>query len=143
MQLDTKKQLNLETAQVSHFLEEALQMNDGERDYVTGLAMKGQEKIEYDAFLQFLVPFYFCEYFIGAVGLENGPIDMPTFVGLTTKASAMIVAVPPAEKTLMSIFYLATSPQATQMDLDQYVMLMGNIFENFSFDKRGLARGAH
>ena len=87
------------------------------------------------------MPFYYCEFFISAVGLENGPINLQAFVSLTTKASAMIVAVPPSEKTLMSIFYLAVG-QNSELDLSQYVMLMGNIFENFSFDKRGLARGA-
>ena len=109
---------------------------------MAGLALKGQQQITYDAFLQFIVPFYYCEYYISAVGLENQPIDLQTFINLATKASKMIVAVPPSEKTLMSIFYLAAGSNATHMELEQYVILMGNIFENFSFDKRGLARGA-
>jgi hypothetical protein len=142
MQLDTGRKLSLDPSQISHFLEAVLQMNEGERDYVAGLALKGEQQLSYDVFLQFIVPFYYCEYYISAVGLENQSIDIQSFVNLATKASSMIVAVPPSEKTLMSIFYLAAGSNATHMDLEQYVMLMGNIFENFSFDKRGLARGA-
>jgi hypothetical protein len=82
-------------------------MNANEIDYVADLALKNQSHIDYDSFLQFIVPFYFCEYFVGAVGLENKPIDLPKFVSLATQASATIVAVPPSEKTLISIFYLA------------------------------------
>jgi hypothetical protein len=63
-------------------------------------------------------------------------------VELVTKASAGIVAVPPSEKTLISIFYLAAGP-TNQLSIEQFVMLMGNIFENFTFDRRGLARGQH
>jgi hypothetical protein len=61
-------------------------------------------------------------------------------VELVTKASAGIVAVPPSEKTLMSIFYLAAGA-TNQLSVEQFVMLMGNIFENYSFDKRGISRG--
>lgn len=42
MQLDEGRRLSLDAAQVKHFLEAVLQMNEGERDYVAGLAMKGQ-----------------------------------------------------------------------------------------------------
>jgi hypothetical protein len=50
-------------------LEAALQMNEGEREYVANNVLQGKESIAYDAFLQFIVPFYFCEYFVSAVGL--------------------------------------------------------------------------
>lgn len=69
MQLDSTRKLTLEPSRIKTFLEQALQMNENECDYVAGLALKGQTEISYDSFLQFIVPFYFCEYFISAVGL--------------------------------------------------------------------------
>ena len=42
MQLDSTKKLMLEPTRIKTFLEQALQMNDNECDYVAGLALKGQ-----------------------------------------------------------------------------------------------------
>jgi hypothetical protein len=69
MQLDQGKKLGLNRVEVRHFLEEALQMNEAEREYVATNVMQGQDRITYDAFLQFIVPLYFCEYFISVVGI--------------------------------------------------------------------------
>lgn len=41
MQLDSTRRLSLEASRVKAFLEQALQMNDNESDYVAGLALKG------------------------------------------------------------------------------------------------------
>jgi hypothetical protein len=68
-------------------------------------------------------------------------ITLDLFTRLVNDAASAIVAVPPSDKTIKSIFFLATGNGEAALNIEEYVMLMGNIFENFSFDRRGLARG--
>jgi hypothetical protein len=143
MQVDVNKNLYLQATEVELFLTQIMQTNDYEKDHISKLILKEKTQVSYEEFLQFIVPFYYCEYFVSQRlgNLGNTPINEQLFVDIITEASGSFVAVSPSEKTIKSIFHLATGG-ATDLTLEQYVMLMGNIFENYSFDKRGLARGS-
>ena len=96
--------------------------------------------MSYEDFLRAIVPFYFCEYYVNVTGLKDQRIDLELFLQVVKDASTSVVSVGPTEKTARSIFHLANGNADTVMNIEQYVMLMGTIFENFKFDGRGLAR---
>ena len=72
--------------------------------------------------------------------MKDQRIDSELFFQVVKDASTSVVSVGPSEKTARSIFYLANGSADNVMNIEQYVMLMGTIFENFKFDRRGLAR---
>lgn len=80
---------------------------------------------------------------MNVTGLKDQIINMEMFLQVIKDASTSIVAVGPSEKTTKSIFYLANGGAEGVMNIEQYVMLMGTIFENFNFDRRGLARSSN
>ena len=85
--------------------------------------------MDYESFLAFIVPFYFCEYYVNVTGLATQKhISLDLFVRLVNDASSAIVSVAPSEKTSRSIFYLATGGGDGALNIEEYVMLMGNIF---------------
>ena len=96
----------------------------------------------YEEFLLSIVPFYFCEYYINVTGLREQAISMEIFLQAIRDSSISVVAVGPSEKTARSIFYIANGGPEGVMNAEQYIMLMGSIFENFTFDRRGLARSS-
>ena len=89
------------------------------------------------------MPFFYCEFFVTATGMQNEPINEKMFVQLVTEASSSIVAVAPSEKTLRSIYYMATGESGGELSLEQYVTLLNNMLENYNFDRRGLAHDLH
>jgi len=75
-------------------------------------------------------------------GLKDQVINMELFLQVVRDAAISIVAIGPNEKTIKSAFYIANGGPDAVMNIEQYVRLMGSIFENFRFDRRGLARTA-
>lgn len=126
---DRNRNLQLEMQEIYEFLAALLKLNDQECENITQLILRGSPSIGYDEFLQFFVPFYFCEFFVNErlTELRGQPINEQLFVEIVSEASSSFVAVPPSEKTIKSIYFLATGG-STELDLEHYVMLMGTIF---------------
>lgn len=139
MQVDGSKKLRIERPEVEYFMQELLQVTGDNNAYIASLALQDKEALTYEEFLQFFVPFFYCEFFITATGVQNGPISEQMFVQLVSEASSSIVAVAPSEKTLRSIYYMAVGEGGGELSLEQYVMLLSNMLDNYNFDKRGLA----
>lgn len=60
MQIDYNRKMKLEHQEVQRFVSQVLQANEQETEEITSLVFKGKDALEYEEFLQFIVPFYFC-----------------------------------------------------------------------------------
>lgn len=61
-----------------------MQVTGDNNAYILNLIFQNKSALTYEEFLQFFVPFYFCEFYVSAVGLENSPINEQAFVQLAT-----------------------------------------------------------
>jgi hypothetical protein len=142
MQIDYNRKMKLESDDVQRFVSQVLQANEQEVEMIAEMVLQNRSSLGYEEFLGVIVPFYFCEYYVNVTGLKDQVINLDLFLQVIKDASTSVVAVGPSEKTARSLFYLANGSADIVMSVEQYVMLMGSIFENYRFDRRGLARSS-
>lgn len=58
--------------------------------------MQGRSSVGYEEFLQAVLPFYFCEYYVNVTGLKDQRIDLELFLQVVKDASTSVVAVGPS-----------------------------------------------
>lgn len=107
MQIDYNRKMKLEAPEVQRFVSQVMQANEQETEEITALVFNGKGSMDYEEFLQFIVPFYFCEFYVNVTGLRDQAINLQLFLQVIKDATTSVVAVGPSEKTAKSIFYLA------------------------------------
>lgn len=81
------------------------------------MVCQGKQALDYEEFLQFIVPFYFCEFYVNVTGLKGQNINQELFLQVVKDATTAIVAVGPSEKTSKSLFYLAAGNGDEVLDI--------------------------
>ena len=65
---------------------------------------------------------------MNVTGLKDQVINLELFLQVVRDATISVVSIGPSEKTVRSIFYIATGGPDAVMNIEQYIMLMGSIF---------------